>query len=71
MARRKTARIDLRTTDGQRKTWQREADRRELPLSVWVERVCDAEVERVERSRLLREMYPNRPDVWEGPENVA
>ena len=67
MARRtKTARIDLRTTPSQRETWQREADRRELPLSVWVERICDAEIARVERQRELEEIYPQtREYPWE------
>ena len=63
MARRKSARIDLRTLPEKRAAWQREADRRELPLSVWLERVADTEVQRVELTRLLREMYPNRPDL--------
>ena len=71
MARRtKTARIDLRTSPTQRAAWQREAGRRDLPLSVWLERVADAEVERVERERLLERMYPNRPDL-RSPGKVA
>lgn len=65
MARRKTARIDLRTLPEKRAAWQSLADARELPLSVWLERVADTEVERVERARLLEEMYPNRPDLRE------
>jgi hypothetical protein len=60
VARRKAARIDLRTTLQQRAAWQRLADARELPLSVWLERVADAEVQRVERARLLRAMYPQK-----------
>ena len=49
--RRKQSLLTLRCDDEQRTAWEREAQAQGLPLSLWVRRVLDQEIERQERGR--------------------
>jgi hypothetical protein len=61
----------MRVDEDNRAEWDACAKEAGLPLATWFECIANREVLERRRARLLDQMYPNRPDLREGPGKVA
>ena len=66
MARRKTGDYHMRVDVDNRREWECCARELDMSLACWLECLANREVLARRQARLLRKVYPNRPDLRGG-----